>query len=323
MVSTAGSSAASASALAWADGAPRDASTILPTGRIALHRAMFDPNDRTTIARALLSRPALAQSKLPLDAPGVLDTLTLLAVREMLSGNLPWPWTRASVRDLATDLATGDGSNAVPFLFQGHDRGMHGHGHALDVAFALRTAAPLPELVVDRRFASDPRAPIRDPYLLWRRYEATYWGPPLRRQICDRPDLGPAGDLRSITLRGARSRSGRELAEWFAQCRLGDAAAIEAAIEGAFAVWPQIREGRDRLADVLRTIDLGPPATDPLTVIGHAAMRRDLARLTGDAGRAAAWQAIAQRHLEAFSSYTALSALMIRELLRTADPGAR
>ena len=31
---------------------------------------------------------------------------------------------------------------------------------------------------------------------------------------------------------------------------------------------------------------------------------------------------IALRHLEAFSSYTALSALMIRELLRTADPGA-
>jgi hypothetical protein len=58
-------------------------------------------------------------------------------------------------------------------------------------------------------------------------------------------------------------------------------------------------------------------------VIGHAAMRRDLARLTGDAPRAAAWQAVVERHLQAFSGYTALTALMVRELLRAADRNGR
>jgi hypothetical protein len=81
--------------------------------------------------------------------------------------------------------------------------------------------------------------------------------------------------------------------------------------------------GRDRLAYVVRAIGPGAPATDPLAVIGHATMRRDLARLTGDGGRAAAWQAVAERYRQAFSSDTPLTALMVRELLRAADRGER
>ena len=45
-------------------------------------------------------------------------------------------------------------------------------------------------------------------------------------------------------------------------------------------------------------------------------MRRDLARLVGDAAAADAWQAIIDRHVRAFSSDSALTALLIRELLR-------
>jgi hypothetical protein len=158
-----------------------------------------------------------------------------------------------------------------------------------------------------------------DPDQLWQRYEAMYWGALVGRQSCDRPDLGPADNLKSIVLGAARSGDGRALADHLAHCRLDDAAAIEA----VFAVWPRLYAGRDRLAEVLGAIDLGPVTSDPLVAIGHAAMRRDLARLTGDGGRAAAWQAIVERHLQAFSSYTALTALMVRELLRTGDRDAQ
>lgn len=213
---------AMADALAWAEGTPNHVDDLPPSERVALHRAMFDPGDRTTIAGEL------------------------------------------------------------------------------------------------SRYNPGSR-PITAPYLLWQRTQTKYWGDMIGRQTCDRPDLGLAGSVKAAAVRATSSGDGRALAELLAQCRLVDAAAIEA----VFSVWPQVREGRDRLADVLRAIDLGPPATDPLTVIGRAAMRRDLARLTGDAGRADAWQAIVERHLEAFSSHTALTALMVRELLRAADPGAR
>jgi hypothetical protein len=217
------------------------------------------------------------------------------------------------------ETATGEGLPLTRRSLEDQARALRGHGRALAAAFALRAAEPLPVLAAQRsRFAPEPRV-IAAPDLLWQRTQTMYWGALLDRHACDRPDLGPAGSFKSAALRAASSGDGRALAELLAQCRLGDAAAIEA----AFSVWPQVRDGRDRLADVLRTIDLGPPATDPLTVIGRAAMRRDLARLTGDAGRAAAWQAIVERHLGAFSSYTALAALMVRELLRAADPGAR
>jgi hypothetical protein len=146
-----------ADALAWAEGTPNHVDDLLPSERVGLHRAMFDPGDRTTIARVLLSRSANDRSAIARPR-GVLATLLWFAVRDMLSGKV-----------------------------------------------------------------DEARA----------------------------------------------------------------------------------------------------PATDPLAVIGRAAMRRDLARLTGDAGRAAAWQAILERHVEAFSSHTALTALMVRELLRAVDPGAR
>ena len=301
-----------ADALAWADGAPRDAAAILPVGRVALHRAMFDPDDRTTIARALLSGPAIDRAGDDRSS-GLLDTFVWLSVREMLSGN-------ADRARAIVETAAGEGLPLRRTSFEDQARALRGHGHALAVAFALRAAEPLRPFTPDRRrWATDPQQPITDPDLVWQRYQAMYWGALVGRQTCDRPGLGPATDLKAIVLRAARSGDGRELAERLAQCRLGDAAAIEA----VFAVWPRLRTGRDRLADVLRTIDLGPPATDPLAVIGRAALLRDLARLTGDAGRAAAWQAIARRHLEAFSGYTALTALMVRELLRAADPGAR
>jgi hypothetical protein len=297
-----------ADALAWADGAPRDAAAILPIGRVALHRAMFDPDDRTTIARALLSGPALDRAD---DATGADDTQTWRAVRDMLSGDI------SRARNLARTVTR---EPPPPEMLDHHPPPLGSYGQALEVAFALRTAQPLPALPLShRRWTTGQPRSVTDPDLLWQRYEAMYWGPLVGRQTCDRPGLGPASDLKAITLRAARSGDGRELADRLAECRLDDGAAIEA----VFAVWPRLRTGRDRLADVLRTIDLGPPATDPLTVIGRAAMRRDLARLTLDAGRAAAWQAIVERHLAAFSSYTALTALMVRELLRAADPGAR
>jgi hypothetical protein len=62
----------------------------------------------------------------------------------------------------------------------------------------------------------------------------------------------------------------------------------------------------------------------PLVAIGHAAL--------WSAGAAALWwarttdpagQAIVERHRQAFSSYTALTALMVRELLRAADRDAQ
>lgn len=300
-----------ADALAWADGTPHHVDAILPIGRVALHRAMFDPGDRTAIARALLSGPALDRADDTTAASGARDTQAWRSVRDMLSGNL----TRA--RTLARTVTR---EPPPPVILDDHRPSLGSYGQALDVAFALRAADPLPTLAADRRsWAPHPPGPITDPDVLWQRYQAMYWGSLVGRQSCDRADLGPGGDLKSVTLRAARSGDGRALADLLAQCRLDDAAAIEA----AFAVWPRLRTGRDRLADVLRTIDLGPPATDPLSAIGHAAMRRDLARLTGDSGLAAAWQAIALRHLQAFSGYTALTALMVRELLRAADRDGR
>jgi hypothetical protein len=299
-----------ADALAWANGTPNHIEAILPIGRVALHRAMFDPGDRTTIARALLSGPALDRADDPTDSPGARATQAWRSVRDMLWGDLP------GARTLAR---TGPGEPAMAELAaQRYPVGSY--SQALDVAFALRAAAPLPSLAPDhRRWPSVPPGPVTDPDVLWQRYETMYWGALLGRQTCDHPDLGPGGDLKTVTLRAASTGDGRALAELLARCRLDDAAAIEA----VFAVWPRLRTGRDRLADVLRTIDLGPPATDPLAAIGRAAMHRDLARLIGDSGRAAAWQAVTERHLRAFSSYTALTALMVRELLRAADPDAR
>lgn len=314
---------AMADALAWASGTPHSVDAILPVERIALHRAMFQPGDRTTIARALLSGPAIDRAD-PDRPSGVLDTLLWLSVRDLLSGNA----TRA--RTLADGVA-GDGPPLPQLLeerapaLRGYGDGLaagfalRGHGRALAVAFALRAAMPLPALAADHRRSASEAQVVSAPDLLWLRYQAKYWGGLLGPRTCDRPDLGPAGEFQAATLRAASSGDGRAFADLLAQCRFRGAAAIEA----AFAVWPQVREGRDRLAGVLRTIDLGAPATDPLAAIGHAAMRRDLARLTGDRERAAAWQAVAERHLQAFSSYTALTALMVRELLRTADRDER
>jgi len=298
-----------ADALAWADGSPRDADRILPTGRVALHRAMFDPGDRSTIARALLSGPALARAEPATTAAR--DTAAWRAVRDMLSGDLAGARARAE--------AVTDESPPPPDALGRPRSALGSYGRALDAAFALRAAQPLPPLPVERRgWHAEPSGRITDPDLLWQRYQAMYWGAVAGRQVCDRPDLGRADDVRAVVQRAARSRDGRELAEWLARCRLGDAAAIEA----VFAVWPRLRTGVDLLAAVLRNLDLGPPAAEPLAAIGRAAMRRDLARLTGDEARAAAWQAIASRHLEAFSGSTELTALMVRELLRTApaDP---
>ncbi|HEX3758449.1 MAG TPA: hypothetical protein VHW23_07065 [Kofleriaceae bacterium] len=292
-----------ADALAWAEGAPRRVDRIIPTGRVALHRAMFDPDDRTTIARALLSGPALDHAG---STPGRRDTIAWRAVLAMLSGDLDGARIRAR-----TFTSEPPGPDIVDYrpLPPGS------YNHALDVAFALRAAQPLPALKIERRaWRADPPGAITDPDLLWQRYEAMYWGALAGRRVCDRPDLGPGSDFKAVVLRAARSRDGHELADRLAQCRLGDAAAIEA----VFAVWPRLRTGVGPLADVLRTIDLGPPATEPLAVIGQAAMRRDLARLTGDPARAAAWQAVVERHLAAFSGDTDLTALMVRELLRAA-----
>ena len=91
-------------------------------------------------------------------------------------------------------------------------------------------------------------------------------------------------------------------------------------LDALFAVWPRIHQGRDQLADVLHRIDLGPPATDPLAVIGRAAMRRDVARLIGDHRAVTAWQEIIDRHVTAFSRERPLIGLVARELLRPAEP---
>jgi hypothetical protein len=91
-------------------------------------------------------------------------------------------------------------------------------------------------------------------------------------------------------------------------------------LDSVFAIWPLIHGGRDRLADVLRRVDLGPPATDPLAMIGRAAMRRDLARLIGDHHAVNAWQEIIDRHVSAFSRERPLIGLVARELLRSAEP---
>ncbi|HEX7837547.1 MAG TPA: hypothetical protein VF469_08800, partial [Kofleriaceae bacterium] len=110
----------------------------------------------------------------------------------------------------------------------------------------------------------------------------------------------------------AAHRDARPLADALAGCRLEGSPTLAQ----IFAVWPRIR--RDRLAEILRRLDLGPPAIDPLAVIARGTLRRDLARLAGDTQRAEAWQAVVDRHIATFSDYSRLTALMVRELVRPA-----
>jgi hypothetical protein len=179
--------------------------------------------------------------------------------------------------------------------------------HGLEATFALRFRTPLPRLTL----GDDPR----DADALWNRVRALYWGPLADRDACDRPELGDAGHFGKAVVRAEHEGDARAMAALLARCRVRQAHVLEA----VFAVWPRVHQGRDELAEVLRRFDLGPTPTDPLAVIGRAALRRDLARLIGDERRADAWAAVVDRHLHAFSQPMVLTVMVTRELLRPAE----
>ena len=181
---------------------------------------------------------------------------------------------------------------------------------------SVRTGDPL---------GSGPGSPAQADRAAWRsihamlldaRRSARWWAWRAGRAASDRPLPRVADDPRDLALRAAQTGDARELTGALASRRLPGPRIVEA----LFTAWPRLRGGRDALAEVVRRIDLGPPAADPLAAIGRAAMRRDLARLVGDAAAADAWQAIIDRHVRAFSSDSALTALLVRELLRPAAP---
>lgn len=292
--------------LAWAAGASSGQRSFPRTDAIDLHRAMFDATDRAQVAHALLSQAASARDTF---VPGTRDyfaTLAALSVREMLRDAgwtaRAWAWRVArgiSVPEHGTSAELDD-----------RQRAQYEYGHALDVAFAVRTGAPLPPLAPDDVLSAPE---ITEPAALWRDAWRTYWNEMPGHDVCgDPPGRGTLPLEQAVRI--AADGNAQYLGDTLAVCRLGGSPMLAQ----IFAVWPRIRGGRDRLAEVLRRIDLGPPAIDPLAVIARGALRRDLARLTGDARRAEAWQAILDRHLATFSDYSRLTALMVRELIRPA-----
>lgn len=115
-------------------------------------------------------------------------------------------------------------------------------------------------------------------------------------------------------LRAEHAGDAGDLAALLARCAGG-----ARVVDEVFAVWPHVRQGRDALAEVVRRLDLGPTPTDPLAVIGRAALRRDLARMIGDERTGDAWAALVDRHLTAFSQPMPLTVLVSRELLPPAE----
>lgn len=288
--------------LAWAAGAPSGQRGFATSDAIALHRAMFDPTHRVTVARALLAQAASARDTF---VPGTRDyfaTLAWLSVRDMLRGDL------RSARSWAWRVSRGipDASQLAPAELPPRQRAQYDYGHALEVAFAVRAGAPLPPLAPGGVLTVPE---IAEPAVLWDHAWRTYWSELPGHDVCGGQELERTVEL------AAADGDARPLASVLAGCRL-DGSPVLAQI---FAVWPRVRHDRDRLAELLRRLDLGPPAIDPLAVIARGALRRDLARLAGDTQRAAAWQAIVDRHLATFSDYSRLTALMVRELVRSAS----
>jgi hypothetical protein len=283
-----------ANVLSWAYGAPASLSGVVPSAP-ELHVALFDPTDRMTVARALLSQPADARTRR--DSPALTELAAWRSVYKMLVGEI------GSARALARYVTT----HPVWPLSGPVDHPPKGprdvHDFDLEIALGLRLGTALPDAGPD--FADDNA--------LRERYAAMYWTP--GRNACNRPELDDAGSFQQLVHRIARNGEARDLADLLARCRAPGAPMLDS----VFAIWPLIHGGRDRLAEVLRRIDLGPPATDPLAMIGRAAMRRDLARLIGDHHAVNAWQEIIDRHVSAFSRERPLIGLVARELLRSAE----
>ena len=283
-----------ANVLSWAYGAPASLSGVVPSAP-ELHVALFDPSDRMTIARALLSEPADARTRR--DSPALTELAVWRSVHKMLVGDI------GNARALARYVTThpvwplsGPVDHPPSMLRDAHEQD-------LEIALALRLGTALPMESPDPNDETELRAS----------YAEMYWTP--GRDACDRRELGDAGIFKHLMWRIASRGDARGLADLLARCRAHGAPMLDA----LFAVWPRIQQGRDQLAEVLRRIDLGPPATDPLAMIGRAAMRRDLARLIGDHHAVAAWQEIIDRHVSAFSRERPLIGLVARELLRPAE----
>lgn len=284
-----------ANMLAWAYGAPASLSGVVPSAR-QLHVALFDPSDRMTIARALLSEAADART--PRDSPALTELTVWRSVYKMLVGEI------GNARALARYVTTHPVWPVSRPVDDPSSMLREAHERDLEIAVALRLGTALPMESPDPNDETELRAS----------YAEMYWTP--GRDACDRRELGDASIFNHLMWRVASQGDARGLADLLAHCRAPGAPMLDA----LFAVWPWVRQGRDQLADVLRRIDLGPPATDPLAMIGRAAMRRDLARLIGDHHAVNAWQEIIDRHVSAFSRERPLIGLVARELLRPAEP---
>ena len=95
--------------------------------------------------------------------------------------------------------------------------------------------------------------------------------------------------------------------------------AIKPGIELIFALWPALdAHARDALAAQLHSVDPGWDDTpdNPLLVLAHAAVRRDLARLVGDDQAAERWQDIVSRYLEIYTDPDRLGALLLLQMTR-------
>lgn len=289
--------------LAWAAGEPTGPLVFLKNSGIRLHREMFEPADRVLVAHALLSRVASERNTYVSETPDYYATLSWRAVREALRDH------RQTARSWAWHVARGVLRLPLGETDPRRARQLYRYGHALEVALAVRAGDRLPPLAPGESLTSPE---IVDNAELWTEYWRTYWSTLPERDVCDRPG---AQSLATTVLAAARSGDGRRLADVLAHCRLRGSPVIAQ----VFAVWPRIHDGRNQLAEALRTIDLGPSAIDPLAVIARGALRRDLAQLTGDVRRAEAWQAILDHHIAAFSENAMLTALMVRELLRSVE----
>lgn len=86
-------------------------------------------------------------------------------------------------------------------------------------------------------------------------------------------------------------------------------------LEELLAVAPRVRFGRERLAIAVRGLSEDIDARSPFEIVHRLAWMRDVVRALGDPTRADRWQAIIDRHMDAFASRERLVALLLFQTL--------
>ena len=246
----------------------------------------------------------LAEALLQLDRTWDADNLDG-AARELLGGDggeasmLVWtarpgdltPW-RAVFETYRGNFAKAQ-EIAGTLIAQQHDRVRGIEANRFAALIALRAGKPVPREWLDGDSELPPQSVFTDDEL-----GATF-------QLA-RGD-GAIGSRGSYGLRSAMNGDGSRLHDEWTELRLADGTKL-------LAVLPAITTDRDLAIDFMRAVrgDSMDHAQPPLGVIRAAAMRRDLARATGDADGATSWQGVIDRQMAVIDHRDRLLGLIAR-----------